>query len=622
MAGLKVLSAPQGVPNSISVVNQPANLPAGPLKVTNKPANQPAKLPVVSKPANVPAKVSVQPLPQQPKIQVPPRPPQLDKIAADIGVARGRGADDTTILNAMLQKNPALAPAVQIAIKERGATPADVLNAIVQKHQPQAQEATEEPGFLGMSRDNYLDPNVVFGIGKGIGQSFARLGNLIAKPLDAAYEKVTGQKPAIPASLTEEQLTPKSRAEKVGKFAGDTTQFVLGANATKPLVSSISATTAKTALPQASKTLINTFGRSVVSGGEAYGLSKLQGANEEDATTNALIAGALPWAGAAFNAVKPALREGGKAIQYKIIKPTKTDLSNGFKIDNVFKYQLDGDLTQMAEKTQSAITERATKLKGMLKPGSAQVDLNKVYYDTVESLGGKTVENAGSNLALKAQLERFAKEMDELSPNGIIDIADAQKIKRAFGAKGAWQYGVPAEDSNAIETIYTKAYNLLKTEIEKAASSAGSTGVKQINRELSELIPVEQALIRRLPVAARQNVFSLTDLVSLIGQTKTGVPLFILNRLSKSGKVGSKLYRAGSEATSRSGVGTTVFGPTSGDIQKATPLEPSIGLSTRNVSRVKPANPKYRGKGKVTPTKMIRVNRYDNPYPKIIKPQR
>lgn len=152
MAGLQVFNAPQGVPNSISV--QPLNQPTAPLKVSPL-SNQPAKI-SVAPPANIPSKISVQPLPQQPSIYVPPKPPQMDKIASDIDVARGRGADDITILKAIIQKNPDLAPTVQTAIKERGATPSDVLNAIVAKHKPQPQDAKSDEKSVGGFLENVV----------------------------------------------------------------------------------------------------------------------------------------------------------------------------------------------------------------------------------------------------------------------------------------------------------------------------------------------------------------------------------------------------------------------------------------------------------------------------------
>lgn len=178
MAGLQVLSAPTNQPNLTGVVNAPAGVPTGPLPVVNKPANVPAKLPVVSAPANVQPSISVQPLPQQPSIYVPPKPPeppQLDKIASDIGVARSRGADDTTILYTLVKKNPALTQDVKVAIQERKATPTQVLDAIVAKHAPQPPE---QPGFW-----------------KGLGQDIARTPIQIVKSvaglIDAAESKIT-----------------------------------------------------------------------------------------------------------------------------------------------------------------------------------------------------------------------------------------------------------------------------------------------------------------------------------------------------------------------------------------------------------------------------------------------
>ncbi len=325
--------------------------------------------------------------------------------------------------------------------------------------------------------------------------------------------------------------------------------------------------------------LLDVGGRSALDAGAGYAVAKAQGYDDKDAKTAALISGALPWASAAFSTVAKVagVNKVGEKIQYAVIKPTKADISNGFKIENVNKYSLGGSLKQTAKKTQAAITERANKLKSLLKPGSARVDLNKVYYETATKLEKEVLENAGSNLALKAQLEKFAQEMTQLSRDGIIDIADAQRIKRAFGAKGAWQFGIPAEDANAIEQVYNTAYNILKTDIEQAATKAGNAGVKQINRELSELIPIEHALIRRLPVAARQNPLSLTDLVSLIGGSKLGVPLFVLNRLTKSGSIGAKLANVGKRPQTRSAVKTLISGPGTKQIEEASTIKEVTG---------------------------------------------
>jgi len=568
MASLQVVSAPSNQPTLTGVVDRPSGVPAAPLPVVSKPANVPAKLPVVSQPAGVQKTLSVAPVAPQPTIAVPPKPPQMDKIASDIGVARSRGADDTTILYSLVKKNPALTEPVKVAIQERKATPSQVLDQIVAKYSPQAEEP--KPGFIDSAPGRwdikgFIAPaaNAAFGVAK----SFAKVGSKILKPVDKVLEKAGIESGA---GLSDEDLKAKGFWQGAGKVTGDILQADAVANAVAPAASAITKSSKAVKAPAVVQKLLDVGGRSALDAGTAYGVAKVQGAENKDAKTAALIAGSLPWASAAFSTAAKALgvNKAGEKIQYALIKPTKADIENGFKIENVNKYNLGGSLKETAEKTQQAIAERANKLKSLLKPGTAEVDLNKVYYETAKKLEGASLENAGSNLALKTQLDRFAQEMTQLSPNGIVDIADGQVIKRAFGAKGAWQFGVPVEDANAIEQVYNTAYNILKTDIETAAAKAGNTGVKQVNKELSELIPIEQALIRRLPVAARQNPISLTDLVSLLGG-KLSIPLFILNKLTKSGTVGAKAATIGKEKPSVGPVKTLISGPGTKQIEEA-----------------------------------------------------
>ena len=475
---------------------------------------------------------------------------------------------------------------------------------IVQQNQtsPVQSKPVEQPGYLGMSRNNYLDPNKIFGIGKGIGQSFGKLGNIISKPLDKLYEKVTGKKPAIPASLTDEQLRPKSGAEKLGKLAGDVTQYALGAEATKPLISSIQAKTALTKLPGLSKGLINTFGRGVVSAGEAAGITKLQGGNKEDTETAVLLGFAAPFVGQALGGVKKVLGKAGGKIQYSVIKPSKKDLENGFKIQNVLKHNVGGSLDEVAAKTQSKLETLTSELKSKIPRGSAQVDLNELGYKVIQKFDKPSIKTAGMNKAMKTALDDFLEEVSLLSKEGKIDIADAQDVKRAFGAKGAWQWNIPRQDAEATERVYTYAYNVLKEEIEKK----GLPGIRELNRAISELIPIEQAVIRRIPVDARNNAFSLGDLVALTRE-KGGTILYLLNRLAKSGKVGNTLMKAGKTPVTRSGVGTSLFGAGTKDVEKAAPFELNVGLSVKDVSK---AVPQKLERFKVNPKKAVRINRY------------
>jgi hypothetical protein len=209
MAALQVLNAPANQPTLTGVVNKPAGIPSGPLPVVSKPANVPAKLPVVSKPAGVQPSLSVQPLPQQPNIYVPPKPPEppkMDKIAADIGVARGRGADDTTILYSLVKKNPALTQPVKIAIQERKATPTQVLDQIIAKYQPKQPEQEEKKGFFGRVGDDLKKRLGNVKAAAGTDDSTTEYGLQVAGQVagflgDIAGEGVTSGFRALPDSI-------------------------------------------------------------------------------------------------------------------------------------------------------------------------------------------------------------------------------------------------------------------------------------------------------------------------------------------------------------------------------------------------------------------------------------
>lgn len=340
----------------------------------------------------------------------------------------------------------------------------------------------------------------------------------------------------------------------------------MGAEATKPLVIGFEkAVQSSKLLPELSKKLVSTFGRATVGAGEGFGLSKVMGKSNEEAEQNALFGFAAPFVGAGIQASKGFLGKTGEKIQEALIKPTLADTKAGFNVKNLVKYDVGGNLEQIVTKSGDKIKSLVRELKSKIVPGTADIDLNQVVNQVENKLGKATFENAGMNKALKNAIADLKEEVALMSPNGVVDIADGQLVKQGFGAKGAWQYGKPAEDAKALEQVYNEAYLILKEAIE----NKGLPGINQLNKQLSELIPIQHAVIRRIPVANRANAFSLGDLVAL-SKTPGGVGLFILNRLSKSGRVGNFLQKTAKEVETRSGVGTLLSGSGTKDLEKAT----------------------------------------------------
>jgi len=278
--------------------------------------------------------------------------------------------------------------------------------------------------------------------------------------------------------------------------------------------------------------------------------------------TGVAIGGAIPLAGAAVQKVIGGTsKKLGENIQKSLIKPTKTDISDGFRVENIKKYNLGGSLSQTLEKTNSKLNDLTKQLYSKL--GSRKdtvIDLNEAASETANRLLKDKSKYFGNVNSVKNVLGKLSSEIEETSGNGLVDLMEAQAIKKAAGVKGAWVFGHADPDAEAIEMVYTKFYQVLREEIEKKAPE----GVREINKQIGELIPISHALIRRIPVAERNNAISLTDLISLgfsaVDPKAWGI--VGINRLTKSGNFANLLTRIGDvkNLQPKGAIGQRIFG--------------------------------------------------------------
>ncbi len=242
----------------------------------------------------------------------------------------------------------------------------------------------------------------------------------------------------------------------------------------------------------------------------------------------------------------------GDKITTSVIKPTKSDIADGFDINTIKQYNLGGSLNQSLTKTQAKLSSLSDQLSSKLQSTNTQVDLAKVAHDTVVELtDASKLKGFGANTKIANALDQLRGEVNLVAENGVLSVPDAQVVKQAAGNFGAWQFGKIDPDSKAQEIVYSTFYSKLKTAIEKSSPE----GVRGINKELSKLIPIQNAILRRLPVADRAGLVSLNDMIGLVGSTMNPAALgfTILNLISKSGVAGNLLSKAGG-AVSRNAV--------------------------------------------------------------------
>lgn len=300
-----------------------------------------------------------------------------------------------------------------------------------------------------------------------------------------------------------------------------------------------------------------TLGRAVTEGavagglfGTGQGLEEDKGAKDiaKSALTGAATGGAL--SGATYGLGK-LLEKAGTGGLNKLIKPTQKDVNDGFKIETVKKYDLGGTLRQMQDKTQNRINDLISQQKDLIQNSGnpAKINLFKVYDQTAKDIGSQTskMRGFGSNTRIQSALEQLKNEVgnvnnvgDDFAKYGV-DLPDAQLVKQAAGQMGAWMNGKPDPDAIAAEKVYNAFYHNLKNEIERVAPE----GLKEVNQRISELIPVSNAILRRIPVAERNAVLSLTDFIGLAAATfePRALGLTLANMAAKSGWISNGLLK-------------------------------------------------------------------------------
>lgn len=410
------------------------------------------------------------------------------------------------------------------------------------------------------------------GAGKGVISSIKGASSLGEKMLKGITKTIL-PKSLEPTTLQEtetsaEKLIPKALTTAEGAFqkAGFLTEQIV-----EFLLPS-----SKIAKLERGLKLVPRMGvEAVVVGGQ----SALQrGAIDNETKTSAIIGAMFPLGGAILGKTKGILKPIGEKIQTTVIRPVERDLKDGFNIANVNKYNLGGSLKETAIKTHTKINKLVSELNESLKASEIKLSLNDVLNETKNELLTNKERAFGDIGSIKKVLDNVEGEIKEISPNGIVDLVQATNIKRGAGTKGSWAYNRPEPNASAIERVYTTFYNKIKTSIENASPFE----IKKINTQISELIPISNAVLRRLPVEQRNNVISLTDSIGLFSAIfdPRALALIGANRLSKSGKFGSFLARLGTKKEPTTGMGKRIWGGNLDDLR-----DMPMGLSIKDVSK-------------------------------------
>jgi hypothetical protein len=227
----------------------------------------------------------------------------------------------------------------------------------------------------------------------------------------------------------------------------------------------------------------------------------------------------------------------------------------GAKIENYGKYGLFGKPAEVVENAKAQIQNIASQLKEKIAAANNPANETNIL-DVLSKTSEKAL--AGTRTDKIATQNAFNKITDELlttygEGSGNIDLAEAQLLKREIGKKGDWYSspmgGMIADPEASIKSkIYNQIYDVLKKHIEQA----GGPEIKQLNDQLSELIPLEREAQKRAMVVNRNNPIRLDDYIGALataGSAAHGnfLPAAVagVNILSKSPGVAKSMYNFG-----------------------------------------------------------------------------
>lgn len=430
---------------------------------------------------------------------------------------------------------------------------------------------------LGMVGQWILDRTAGRAINAASGKGFKKLG-------EGDYGSDLYRSGTTESNVADELLKPKGAYENAGFMTERVAEFLLPAtkitSAGKILGAGAEAATVARTGSQALGTAARLGTRGAVEGVATGGITAVQRNDiDTEAKVNALIATAFPFLGYATEKV-------GMKILDSVIKPTQQDIKNGFKISNVKKYDVGGPLSTSLTKTTEKLNKLGAELDSKLSGSKATIDVDKAFQETMKQVKDKKSLVFGKVRDMNSGLDELAQDIDDMkrafSSEGLpsidiktgnyitgalddltrvpIQIANNQ-IKRGAGQKGAWVYGRLDKNAEAIDQVYSIFYQKLKEQIEKN----GPRGIENLNKQMHDLIPIQAALLRRIPVADRANVLGLGENMALVGGIFDPHSLALMFPFwaSKSGAFGNFMMKA-AESWAGKGAGAGIKSAVSG----------------------------------------------------------
>lgn len=242
-----------------------------------------------------------------------------------------------------------------------------------------------------------------------------------------------------------------------------------------------------------------------------------------------------------------AIQKVGVKISNTYVKPSSTDINNGYKTENLAKYDVGGSIDKALPKVQQKLRNYTDQLNEYIKLKGDEPTIK--YGEVISELENEYSKNkkigfiGDTNSELNKLKSELKQKYGENWVNQEIGFTNAIEDKRSAGIKSIFNHDPLKNVKGASETVWNDFYSSLKKTLEEKSPIE----YKDINKAISELIPIEQAYIRRLRQLDKNNIFNIYDFIggtgAIYNPKMLAVP--IIARLSKSPKIANILMKAG-----------------------------------------------------------------------------
>lgn len=364
-----------------------------------------------------------------------------------------------------------------------------------------------------------LKENVI-GFGKGFAKRTAstlqNVGNVVAQPINTAFNKALGTDNTV--GFSEEQLALNTPAEKVGGIASDLATFIApGVGVTKVAKG---AQAAVAGASTASKVL-GLGARAAVEGIGSGATTLAQEGDTKSAIDSAIIGAAFPLAGAAFKKglglTEKAAKSFAPRLVNSLIKPLAKDLSYGKNPGRAVAEEgiVARSLDELGTKINETLTKRNAELANKLKSAS-KIKLNLANVltpidDAIEAAKAAPRTNsqilsrleAVKNDILGVQIDETGKEVATRILKGVSP-EQARELKQLVGE--LTRFTGAASDDKAVNLALKRVYGQIKQSINDAVP-----GVANLNERIADLVSAKVATEYRDKILERQNLIKIGE---------------------------------------------------------------------------------------------------------------